>query len=67
MFNELNSVFVYKYKDGGIFGAKKQKNDNAYELASIQELEGDSEWGLFVIVKEGTFKWDADKKDYIKL
>lgn len=67
MFNEQRSVFIYEYNDGGIFGVKNKLNEQDYKLASIHKLEGDYEWGLFVIVKEGAFKWDDDKKDYIKM
>ncbi|WP_179863308.1 hypothetical protein [Bacillus cereus] len=43
---------------GELFAVKDEMVGYTYEIASINELDWDEEWAKFVIVKEGSFKWD---------
>lgn len=50
---------------GELFAVKDEMVGYTYEIASINELDWNEEWAKFVIVKEGSFKWDYAKDDYI--
>jgi len=60
-------LFIYKYKNGHLFGVRDVINCNFYDLASIKEFEKEDKWERFVVVKEGAFMWDVNKQSYIKL
>lgn len=64
----MNLVYVYKYEnEGELFGVEKEMTEYDYELASIKELDREEPWGDFVMVEEGRFKWDNQKKDYMRV
>lgn len=67
--NEKDLVFVYRYDNdsGDLFGVMEEMVGYDYELASIDELDREEEWAKFVIVKEGAYRWDVAKKDYVKI
>lgn len=64
---EQDLVFVYRYDEDSdeLFAVMNETEE--YELASISDLDREEEWGKFVVVKEGAFRWDYDQKDYIKI
>jgi hypothetical protein len=57
-------VYVFKGRDGELFGVTDRDFD--LELASVDELNRDLEWGDYVQVKEGLFYWDDQTKDYVR-
>ncbi|WP_445491728.1 hypothetical protein [Niallia sp. 03133] len=75
MLDEKNLVFVYKYsnEENDLIAVTNEIIGYDYKLASIDDLDiGDDldtgvKWAEMVIVKEGSYKWDSLKKDYIKI
>lgn len=65
---KMDLIYVYKNKKGnGIFGVLKEKENDEFELASINDLDRENAWGKFVIVQEGAFMWNKILKNYVKV
>lgn len=71
---ETKPIFIYMYENGELFGVEEEMKNYSYILASIDDVRRDAEdeedmepWGNTIILKEGNFKWDATKKDYVKI